>query len=171
MRVIFLDVDGVLNNLNFLYEQFRRSNIPNIKGLDNNNLKALQKLVELTDAKLILSSTWRSYFDDNLKPLNNDHNPGKDLIKKLNEYNLKLTGKTSETLEYKGFPRSYVIKKWLDEHPEVDSFVIIDDNAIMGEFTYTNLVEVDKTVGLTMNDVIKAVTILKRQEKRKVLEY
>lgn len=152
MKVIFLDIDGVLNSENHvkelkaLVEQgkrtekvFRRWDLP-YKG----TLLPLQKIINETGAEIVLSSSWR-------------HNP--DRIRKLNNcfrrYGFQITDKTCYGVDLKevvemGFDvdkcysvhdysngkpsekwtsdRGAEIAYWLKQHPEVESFVILDDD-------------------------------------------
>ena len=172
MKVIFLDVDGVLNNKLFLKK--RRIILKENKGiyiprLDDKNFIALKTLVERTNAKIILSSYWRYYFDKNLMPNNNGlHNHGKDLTLKLRKHNLSLKDKTSTDLT-RFQKRGDIIKEYLHTHEDIDNFVILDDDNIMKEFTDTNLVQTKPEYGLTMSDVKKAENILNNKTKVKKL--
>ena len=171
MKVIFLDVDGVLNNKLFLKK--RRIILKENKGiyiprLDDKNFIALKTLVERTNAKIILSSYWRYYFDKNLMPNNNGlHNHGKDLTLKLRKHNLSLKDKTSTDLT-RFQKRGDIIKEYLHTHEDIDNFVILDDDNIMKEFTDTNLVQTKPEYGLTMSDVKKAENILNKTKVKKL---
>ena len=171
MKVIFLDVDGVLNNKLFLKK--RRIILKENKGiyiprLDDKNFIALKTLVERTNAKIILSSYWRYYFDKNLMPNNNGlHNHGIDLTLKLRKHNLSLKDKTSTDLT-RFQKRGDIIKEYLHTHEDIDNFVILDDDNIMKEFTDTNLVQTKPEYGLTMSDVKKAENILNKTKVKKL---
>ena len=171
MKAIFLDVDGVLNNKLFLKK--RRIILKENKGiyiprLDDKNFIALKTLVERTNAKIILSSYWRYYFDKNLMPNNNGlHNHGKDLTLKLRKHNLSLKDKTSTDLT-RFQKRGDIIKEYLHTHEDIDNFVILDDDNIMKEFTDTNLVQTKPEYGLTMSDVKKAENILNKTKVKKL---
>ena len=165
MKAIFLDVDGVLNNKIFLKK--RKIILKENKGiyiprLDDKNFIALKTLVERTDAKIILSSYWRYYFDKNLMPNNNNsHNHGQDLTLKLRK------DKTSTDLK-RIQKRGDIIKEYLHTHEDIDNFVILDDDNIMKEFTDTNLVQTKPKYGLTMSDVKKAENILNKTKVKKL---
>lgn len=171
MKAIFLDVDGVLNNKLFLKK--RRIILKENKGiyiprLDDKNFIALKTLVERTNAKIILSSYWRYYFDKNLMPNNNGlHNHGKDLTLKLRKHNLSLKDKTSTDLT-RFQKRGDIIKEYLHTHEDIDNFVILDDDNIMKEFTDTNLIQTKPEYGLTMSDVKKAENILNKTKVKKL---
>src|SRR5258707_9628164 len=59
MKIIFLDMDGVLN----CYDTTDRIVFPpwnqTFLGLDNDKVQLLSKLVQETGAKVIISSSWR----------------------------------------------------------------------------------------------------------------
>lgn len=57
MRVIFLDIDGVLNNWEGLSEY-------GIHYIDAEKVSLLKSIVYATDAKIVLSSTWRIKSED-----------------------------------------------------------------------------------------------------------
>ena len=53
MKVIFLDIDGVLN------EEKSRSRCCGYKGIDDNKAKNLASIVKATGAEIVLISTWK----------------------------------------------------------------------------------------------------------------
>lgn len=133
MKALFLDVDGVLNCMDDIIDQ--GSLAINDKMLNN-----LKKIVEKTDAEIVLSSTWRLFPESR-----------KFLKQKLESQGLSIMDMTKE-LPGKKFSqrvaRCEEIKEWLDRN-EVYRFAIIDDDddaEIEGNFFLTNCVE-----GLTDN--------------------
>lgn len=50
-KIIFLDIDGVLNNA--------KSDISDLFVIETDLLQILKKIVDSTDASIVLSSTWR----------------------------------------------------------------------------------------------------------------
>ena len=61
-KVIFLDMDGVLNNSHTGFggftNEFTKANI----NWNEECLARLKKIVDATDAKIVISSTWRLFF-------------------------------------------------------------------------------------------------------------
>ena len=53
MKVIFLDVDGVLNT------KYSKSRCGRFIGIDKDKVAQLKRIVDETDAEIVLSSTWR----------------------------------------------------------------------------------------------------------------
>ncbi|MDE6189696.1 MAG: hypothetical protein K2G37_05375, partial [Clostridia bacterium] len=60
MKIIFLDIDGVLNSR--AYDRLRDWNI--LSDIDETRLPLLKKLVDTTGAKIVLSSTWRAHWNE-----------------------------------------------------------------------------------------------------------
>ena len=59
MKVIFLDIDGVLNSDEYL-KKVKRLHIQGIESeIDINKIKLLKKAVDETKAKVVLTSSWR----------------------------------------------------------------------------------------------------------------
>lgn len=153
MKIIFLDVDGVLNydgcsaRCGFYY------------GVEDSKVELLKKIIDATGAKIVLSSTWRLGFDNKGHRLE-DH--AKYLKEKLAKYGLEIYGMTPEVGGWHG-QRGREIKLWLTAHEETDEWVVLDDeyfddfpeNGIMPHW-----VETYDLYGLTEEDVEKAINIL-----------
>lgn len=151
MKVIFCDVDGVLNNA------VTKARSPSgYTGVSDKLILKLKLIVDETGAIIVLSSDWRLAKDD---PVH-----GKDyryLVRKLLFVGkLKISDHTKD-IAWKD--RGLEIKTYLDEHPKVSEFVVLDDlpfrdfwtNGLLG-----NLVLTDPKKGLTDADVNRAIKIL-----------
>ena len=122
MKVIFLDIDGVMNRKELLKQSF--------DSIGEDHLNLLKFVVKTTDAQIVLSSTWRLIKKSKTK-----------VESELNRFGLSLFDSTpnlDSDLRWKE------IKSWLDQHPEVDDFVIIDDDPNAGSewpynFCLTNI--------------------------------
>jgi hypothetical protein len=153
MKVLFLDVDGVLNQEVDTGEFFTFSEI------DFNCLLQLASIIEDTGAKIVVSSSWRL-------PTLGSNDPHFKLNKLKNK--LSILGLTVHdvTPEMVMEPRSSEIDAWLSQNPEVTNFVILDDFIgldLMDEFELhhkKHLVVTDPQIGLTQMDVILAKFIL-----------
>lgn len=122
MNVIFLDIDGVLN------DQTTEDRANGCIGIDNSKVYRLKKIVEENNAIIILSSSWRYHWWKRESDDDEQHPLGEYLDKKLAGYGLKITDK----LPTPGNKRGRTIRDWLKEHPEVDAFIVLDDE----EFDY-----------------------------------
>ena len=134
-KVVFLDIDGVLNSTRTLYEDI---------SLEDDLILNLKELVNKTWAKIVLSSSWRLFTEAIATRMD-----------KLDKFGLVVSGMTCdgvdldwiESFEFNAtkkyldtrfdcdenkqikitHDRGVEIFKWLSEHKEVESFVILDD--------------------------------------------
>ena len=125
MKVIFLDIDGVLNSEryfkenhkdNLIYYKVYNSNTieDNLKlhvlDIDVVKIELVKKIIYETDAKIVMSSSWRNL---RIWPLIEDY-----LINK----GLPIIGVTPK-LERRGNE----IRNYLKNNPEIEKFIILDD--------------------------------------------
>lgn len=123
--VIFLDIDGVLNRPE------TQNKISGHKGVESSLVWKLREIVRFLDADIVLSSSWKQYWN---KDLINDgidnwrgRSPkrfGRYLNLRLGKYGLKIADKTEDVHWSK---RAEEILNYLEDHPEIESFVILDD--------------------------------------------
>ena len=110
MKVIFLDIDGVLNSDEYV-DRVKKSDIQGIeRDIDIEKVKLLKRAIDETGAKVVLSSTWR--YTKNARYL-------KEL---LANYGIRV-----DSTPYIQDKRGLEIKKWLSENQGVEDFLIIDD--------------------------------------------
>ena len=90
MKVVFLDVDGVLNTsktFERVYHSFKNTGKKELE-IDLFRLEYLKRIIEETNSKIVLSSTWRRFFqkiDNKIVPRNEK---GKQFYDMLNNYNI-----------------------------------------------------------------------------------
>ena len=113
-KVIFLDIDGVLNSV--IYDRERGEDDGNI---DRSRLPLLKRIIDETGAEVVLSTSWRRHWDRS--PEKRDE-LGDELDKIFGEFGITISGKTPLLGE-----RAHEISAWLTEHPEVCAFAVIDD--------------------------------------------
>ncbi len=131
MRVIFLDIDGVLNaDWDFGGKckptPYVIQNGIKYDGICKTHLTVLKEIVDRTDAKIVLVSSWK--WDYEQYKGRRFNTAGKYLNKKIRKAGLDIY---DTTLRYDydedGQSRGREIKEYLREHPEVDGYVILDD--------------------------------------------
>ena len=152
MKIVFLDIDGVLNSRQ--YDAHRGINDGNV---DVSRLELLKQLVERTGAKIVLTSSWRRHWNSCGEP--NDKT-GEELQAVFERYGIQLYDKTPEI----NGDRVKEIKAWLDVHPDVLNFVIIDDTQFgWGEFE-SNVVKTNYLIGRGLEErhIESAVSLLNR---------
>lgn len=136
MKVLFLDIDGVLNN----NETTERCN--NFTGVDRKLAKRFTDWLNTTDVKIVLSSTWR------LHP---------EMWFALNEAGISWIDVTPGPHRYRGDD----IKQWLDAHPEVTAYAILDDSTDMLPSQFDRCVFTDGSHGLQDWDIEKLRILFK----------
>lgn len=130
MKVIFLDIDGVMNT-DFSESYVKADNGWTYIGIDNSKVKELKRIVDTTGAEIVLSSDWRYAFE--VGAYKQEVHTCKYLNNKLRKQGLKIYDKTPDIAK---FERGLEISTWLDKHPEVTDYVILDDHsfAITGKY-------------------------------------
>ena len=146
MNIIFLDVDGVLNSKNKLISVYNKTGKPHSGynyPFDEKCLENLRILVQLTNSKLVVTSTWRM-----------DDIGIKTLLNVLKTYNLD-----KEVIGYTpiiGSQRELEIKEFLSSLDNEPNFIILDDDADFNELL-PYLVKTNSQTGLTTSNVENAV--------------
>ena len=151
MKIIFLDVDHVLNSINKLSEVYQKTGKPHSSyayPFDEKCLQNLKLIVQETDAKIIVTSTWRK-----------EELGRTTLLRVLKEYELDdlVIGYTPIL---SGKAREYEINQFLSVLSEVPNFVILDNDSDMGELT-PFLVKTNWRVGLTYENAQEAIKKIK----------
>lgn len=115
MKVIFIDIDGVLNE-----DSTPTRTKSRVMFIDQEKLLRLKQIVEATQAKIVLSSTWRYDRDD--PRYNGDFLELREVFQKVG-----LEFYSYTPVDAIGIRRGMEIKAWLGMHPEVDQYIILDD--------------------------------------------
>lgn len=157
MKLIFLDIDGVLNNEDWYRyrakDAYLLTNNSDIKAynFDPNNWKWIEKLVQETAAKIVISSSWRSYSLESTID---------DFVNTAFEPMIKyIIGVTPYSFERH---RGTEIETFLNTTDlEIENYVIIDDDTDMLTYQLPHFVNVCYINGMTENDYKKAKEILK----------
>ena len=154
MKVVFLDVDGVLNGDRFLDKDEVSKQGEGwmqwwLDWIDPACVGHLNSITDESGAGLVLSSNRRDWAEL------------KDIAEIFETAGIhgRLTDKTPY-LERE--TRGAEIQQWLNENPGVESFVILDDVDDMDHLS-DRLVKVDPEVGLTDRDVSRALEMLGRR--------
>lgn len=160
MKIIFLDIDGVLNSLDWFEKTKGREEYTEINP---KKMKLLKEIVERTGAGIVLSSTWRTL--SKVSGSRNEHPQYTYLVDSLAEFGLKIISHTP----YIDNNRPGEIMAWLDKYEGTEKiqFVSLDDDfwpthyekyGIKECLVHTCFYELDG--GLRREHVEKAVEIL-----------
>lgn len=145
MKVIMLDVDGVLNTRKSMEAANTELPIhpPGPLGMvftvDPDCVTLLRKIVEELDLKIVLSSTWR-------------HHPHafQTAMNWVGWETVPFIGRTPRTAQnvYEHYERGSEIQEWLNQHPDVEKYCIIDDDTY-DIYQIDRLVHTEHEIGLT----------------------
>ena len=167
MKILFLDVDGVLNSLAYCATR----GVPPVQleavdawHLDPAAVLRLNELIEVTGAKVVLSSDWRMAPEKPGMVRTEAALRRRGATFRLHDATPVLTMKQRRDrfgAMWQGTytPRGFEIQCWLDEHPQVERIAIVDDEPEM-EHLMDRLVLTDTAVGLTDEDCSKLVSLL-----------
>lgn len=166
MKIIFLDIDGVLNSRKYfvethkgnlvchkVYDYTKEEDLSKLQMLkiDFYKLQLLKEIIRETDAKIVITSAWR-----NLKEW-----PFIEEI--LIQKGLPIIGVTSSFDS-----RGNEIRDYLRNHDEIDNFIIIDDDIFWDFFELENsLVKTNYDYGLTCEQVYEAIDMLNCKKVKK----
>lgn len=150
MRVIFLDVDGVLNTDGYLEAQTKRKNgifsYTMIFNFDPQSMDNLKKIIEATNSKIVISSSWREgmrYNDLFWRTLiNNLEKAGLgDRILGVTPISRKKSSRIS---------KGNAIKEWLrqNRHLNIKKYIILDDEIESCEDICERLLLCDSYTGI-----------------------
>lgn len=156
--VIFLDVDGVLNNHG-----------PVLEILEINARALLWLVREIPELEIVLSSAWRyrgcgprSTFGQKLSDALS-YRESREVIRRV-------IGQTPPDLEPDP-PRTFferrsdTIRRYLTENPVDGNWIAIDDLEDIETLGEGHFIRTDPSVGFTMKDALKALELLKGQSK------
>lgn len=153
-KCIFLDFDGVITTL--------KSNWT----IDNKKMELVKRICDETGAKIVISSSWRRYTLEQTiesitqRQIEKGHTPFL-----MPEYVIDITArmyafKHGNRETHYGIYRGVEINQWLEEHPEVANYVILDDDSDMLLSQKKNFIKTHPYRGISKRDVEKAIKIL-----------
>ena len=156
MKVIFLDIDGVLNS-QFMHQDISDEIIKTPGGtLSKRCINLTNELIDKTDAKIVISSTWR--MDDDIENTLLDAGLKADIIGKTPVLRDRFSLRGNEIHAWIVENEKLIGKPYHDYH----SFVILDDDSDMLLWHRENYFQTDPYTGLNPNIVYRAERFLNR---------
>lgn len=173
MKIIFLDIDGVLNSdRSIIGGNFRMER--DADKFDDYRIKFTKCTIdpiccdlintvlrEFPEASIVLSSTHRMHYED-----------GPNKLKELQDYltflgidGSRLIGYTPRLHKMRGEE----IQAWLDAHPQVESYVILDDSNDMLIQQAGNFVRTDPAIGISAENYKSITRLFGKEESRLIL--
>lgn len=148
MKVIFLDFDGVIT-------------IPPKWYLKADKIKLIKRIVDETTAKIVVSSSWRMQTVEETR---------KSMVYKekrcpRNKMLYWLIDNLYDVTPWVGLGngRGGEIQQYLNDHPEIDNYVIIDDDGDMWDSQLYHFVQTNYEDGITETEAIRAIKVLNKK--------
>jgi hypothetical protein len=155
MKIVFLDVDGVLHPADESDKE---------KMFLPQPMECLCEILNKSGAELILHSGWKNMFSDRMLPVMPQAQP---LVAALKKYRIRLDGMTpnfaTETiLLQKTFSKikAREITAYLAEEKRADGFVVLEDLDLGDPFIASHQVVPSSKNGLTREDAAAALKLL-----------
>jgi aryl carrier-like protein len=162
-KVIFLDIDGVLNT-KWWYTQMNR-NTPKDKygyAFDPNAVSNLKKILDQTGADIVISSSWKSFGYSELEEMWEERGlPGKLIgITPNSVSDEMLLNADLDNMELLSI-RAMEIKEWLSKNGKrISHYAIIDDMDNMLPEQQSHFVKTDPEIGITKENANQVIAIL-----------
>lgn len=146
MRVVFLDVDGVLNSFRTCIATGDYPHeLDQTEHFDWIAIKLLQRFSDSSGVQFVLSSAWRI---------------GRDFRDVGKAFDLPIIGATKSLAGCRGSE----IAEWLSRHPEVTQYAILDDDSDMLDGQMSVFVKTDAYEGLSWANFRKLCDIFGESE-------
>ena len=141
-KIIFLDIDGVLNVSNYQYNQFKQ----NLKYRDKNGyifdpecVLRLNEITDLTGAKIVISSSWRSLGINKLREVFKDRG---------------ITGEIIDctpigTIDNLYLCRGEEIEDWIIKNGYPDKVAVLDDQSLGQNYNWKYFFKTNAKTGIT----------------------
>ncbi len=157
--ILFLDIDGVLNNHHRMHTS---------KGTQFLCPIACGRLIEMVErvgVQIVLSSTWRKHPEDVeflrcagiLDCAHEDWRTPHGLF--------NIIGSVGEEPIYSSAQRGDEIADWLKRHPEVETYAIVDDDSDFLPEQLPYFVQTSNKLGLLQHHVVMLEKLLSRNHK------
>ena len=162
MKILFADIDGVLNGKDWAVENIGRGNedwSPYV--FDPRTVRQLNRILEVTEAEIVISSSWRHAWT--LEQLQK-HFREQGVVGKVIDCTPKVCLAPSSTSILRDCPRGQEIQEWLDQASAVQPdvkwvFAILDDDTDMDPVK-NRLVKTRFETGLTKAKADKVIVLL-----------
>lgn len=153
-KIIFLDIDGVLNS-----DMWLRSLTPEnwpASHIDPEAVAVLNQIICRTEAKCVISSAWRKQYSlDYIKKALSDAGFTGEIVGQTPDFFALRHQRTS-----KAYTRGDEIQAWIDQQDnKPEAFLILDDCEDMAHLT-GHLIKTDGVFGLLPEHVKDAVIML-----------
>ncbi|MDO5333802.1 MAG: HAD domain-containing protein [bacterium] len=138
-KILFY-IDGVLN-IDRWERHLLSQNLPleDEYGIcfDEDAIRNLSTIIEITNAKIVIHSTWKIG-----RPLT-----WMQSLWQKRELPGQIYDITPDIPPH--YDKAIEIASWLEKHPLVKKYVILDDENIFSQYNTASLIQIDSTIGIT----------------------
>lgn len=142
MKVVFLDIDGCINSNKWYHSDEYYLNLYKDPDLDPHIIDKLNQFTNKTSVKLVISSSWK--IDDYC-------------LERLDRAGLEniigITPNLIFSVPIENYCRGMEIKAYLDGHPEVEKYLILDDQNDFFLYQLPNFLLIDYQFGITEENI------------------
>lgn len=162
-KIIFLDVDGVLNYTKWYIDDRNPGNLYGQEGdIDPLCVQRIIDVCNVTGAKIVISSDWRTLVGG-IPRLIRAGIPEELIIGQTPELIKRCLNFYDADVDTYAHSRGREIDFWLEDNPDTWDYVIIDDRIDFSESQKRlHFVHTDSMYGFTDEDKEKAIEILNR---------
>ena len=174
MKIIFLDIDGVLNTINTFRlrkEEYKKTG-KYILAIDECRVEYLKRIIDESEAKIVLTSAWRRDFIKKENKIIAVEENAKKLQELFLKYDIEIYDIVS--VDYGDRNREKQIKEWLEKSDDIEDYIIIDDElcsykdlanrVIKTKFMNNNVLD-ENGLGLSENHIETAINLLNKKCK------
>ena len=151
MKLIFLDFDGVI------------STFDNKWHISDEKINHIKNIVDNTNAKLVITSSWKVGYDNVSDFINNHFN-----LKNTSDMMMWLKLNIYDITDNEGPSRGDEIKRYIDSHSNIETYIIIDDDSDMLDEQLNNFVQTDTYEGITIREEKICINLLNYKYVNKI---
>ena len=152
MKILFLDMDGVMNNYRYNSYWCKMFGRGVSDCIDPLCMLQLNRIIDVTGCDVVISSSWRRWLRDGFdlaafEMLLSTHGFCGKVVGATSTRRVAAPGETE---------RSKEIRQYLLDNPSITAYAVLDDDTEPIE----NFVHVNNDVGLSFQDAEKAIRLL-----------
>lgn len=149
MKIIFLDLDGVVNyDKWYISEEYQKLTPDQELDIDPKVIDRLNRLCLETSSKIVIASSWKvnTYYKNRLERAGLEN----------------IIDKTPDFIFIKGndYCRGEEIDMWLKAHDNIENYIIIDDVKDFYEEQLPHFLHINPHTGFTEDDYLVARNML-----------
>jgi hypothetical protein len=141
-KIVFLDADGCINSNKWYRSTEYYSNLFKDPDIDPHVIDLINQFTNETDVKIVISSSWK--IDDYC-------------LERLDRAGLEniidITPNLIFSVPIEDYSRGMEIEYYLQEHPEIEKYLILDDQNDFFDYQQKNFLLIDYQVGLTEENI------------------